>query len=283
MTTMNLAFPWIAAHPPLASLLHGRAGHAFDLAAIDPRSKPLSNGKEADLARFGELAAELDTLQEVFYADHRFKLLVVLQGMDSSGKDGTVRGVFGRMNALGVRAVSWKAPTDEEKAHDMLWRIHARVPAAGEVVLFNRSHYEDVLVPVVNGWIDGRETKRRYQQINDFERMLTETGTVILKFLLHISRDEQRKRLQARADDPAKRWKFNLGDLEARKQWDAYQRAYADAVSACGTSWAPWIIVPADSKIQRNLLVATVVAEQLRSMGLAEPPGDPALDGLVVA
>ena len=208
---------------------------------------------------------------------------MVLQGTDTSGKDGTIRGVFGQMSALGVHAIGWKAPTDEERAHDVLWRIHQQVPALGEVTIFNRSHYEDVLVPVVNGWITPEQTKQRYAHINDFERMLVEAGTVVLKFLLHISKDEQRVRLQERLDDPNKHWKFAAGDLEVRKQWDAYQQAYTHAVAATGTSWAPWTIVPADSKTHRNLMIAAAVKQALLDLKLRYPPGDAALKNLKVA
>jgi PPK2 family polyphosphate:nucleotide phosphotransferase len=262
---------------------NGRAGRRFDLARHDPRAKPFSSGnKLRDKARVEQLAVEIDGLQDVFYADRRFKLLVVLQGTDTSGKDGTIRGVFGKTSALGVHAVGWKAPTADERAHDFLWRIHQRVPAAGDVVIFNRSHYEDVLVPVVNGWLTPEQVRQRYAQINDFERMLVETGTVICKFMLHISKDEQRLRLQERLDDPNKHWKFAAGDLEVRQQWDAYQQAYRDAIAATGTPWAPWTIVPADSKTHRNLMIATAVAETLKGLKLRYPPGSPELANLRV-
>jgi PPK2 family polyphosphate:nucleotide phosphotransferase len=241
-----------------------------------------SGDKASDKAATAALALELDELQNLFYADKRFKLLVVLQGTDTSGKDGTIRGVFGQMSALGVHTVGWKAPTEPERAHDYLWRIHQQVPAAGEVVLFNRSHYEDVLVPPVSGWITPEQTTQRYAQINDFERMLTETGTVIVKFLLHISKDEQRARLQERLDDPTKNWKFALGDLDARKHWDDYQKAYGAAVAATGTTWAPWTIVPADSKTHRNLMIATVMKQVLTGLKLRCPPTDPALKNIKV-
>ena len=251
----------------------GRKGAAFDLTAIAPGSKPFSSGdKAADKAAVEALALELDGLQNLFYADKRYKLLVVLQGTDTSGKDGTLRGVFGQMSALGVQTVGWKAPTEPEREHDYLWRIHQKVPGNGEVMIFNRSHYEDVLVPVVNGWITPAQTKQRYAHINDFERMLVETGTVVLKFMLHISKDEQRLRLQERLDDPTKNWKFAAGDLEARKQWKAYQQAYADAISATGTPWAPWTVVPADSKTHRNLMIATLVKRALLELKLRYPP-----------
>ncbi|HZT56473.1 MAG TPA: PPK2 family polyphosphate kinase, partial [Burkholderiaceae bacterium] len=245
----------------------------FDLKRFDPAARPFGSGDKArDKEAAAALAVELDALQNLFYADKRFKLLVVLQGTDTSGKDGTIRGVFGQMSALGVRTVGWKAPTEPERTHDYLWRIHSQVPGSGEVTIFNRSHYEDVLVPPVNGWITPEQTAQRYAQINDFERLLTETGTVIVKFLLLISKNEQRVRLQERLDDPTKNWKFAVGDLDARKQWDAYQKAYSAAVAATGTPWAPWTIVPADSKTHRNLMIATVMKQVLTGLKLRFPP-----------
>ena len=258
-------------------------GKAFDLKQIDPAAKPFSSGdKPQDKAALAALALELDTLQNLLYANRKQRLLVVLQGLDTSGKDGAVRGVFASTTPLGVHAVGWKAPNEDELAHDYLWRIHQQVPAVGEIVVFNRSHYEDVLVPVVNGWITPEQTRQRYAQINDFERLLTETGTVVLKFMLHISKDEQRVRLQERIDDPAKHWKFSLGDLTVRKQWDAYQTAYADAISATGTPWAPWFVVPADSKTHRNLMIATLVVRAMRELKMQPPSADPALAKLKV-
>ncbi len=260
-----------------------RKRDAFDLARLAPDARPFSCGdKVRDKALVDALAVEIDALQNLFYADRRFKLLIVLQGTDTSGKDGAVRGVFSLTSPLGVHTIGWKAPNEPERAHDYLWRIHQQVPGNGEVMIFNRSHYEDVLVPHVSGWITPDQTRQRYRHINDFERMLTETGTVICKFLLHISKDEQRERLQARLGDPAKHWKFQLGDLEARKQWNDYQQAYSDAIAATGTSWAPWTIVPANSKTHRNLMIAAVVRQQLRALDLRFPPGDPSLDKLKV-
>ena len=269
--------------PASKSSLVPKRGKGFDLDRFDPRAKPFSTGsKAADLASIDALATDIDRLQDVLYADRRFKLLVVLQGTDTSGKDGTIRGVFWKTSALGVKTAAWKAPSEEERGHDYLWRIHQKVPAAGEIMIFNRSHYEDVLVPVVKGWITHDEIVRRYAQINDFERLLVETGTTIVKFLLHISKDEQRLRLQDRLDDPTKHWKFAVGDLEERTRWDAYQAAYSAAVSATGTPWAPWTVVPADSKTHRNLMIATVVKQTLQGLKLAYPPGDPALANLKV-
>ena len=204
------------------------------------------------------LATELDTLQNLFYADRRFKLLVVLQGTDTSGKDGTMRGVFGQMSALGVHTVGWKAPTEDERAHDYLWRIHQRVPAAGEMMIFNRSHYEDVLVPVVNGWITPEQTAQRYAHINDFERLLTETGTVVCKFMLHISKDEQRAApagAAGRPDQALEVLRRRPGSAQAVGRLPAGLQRCDRAPPA--RAWAPWTIVPADSKTHRNLMIAT--------------------------
>ena len=274
--------------PPLSADANGKTGArkesvACSMKDFDPAATPFSSGdKDRDKAAVEAFATELDSLQNIFYADKRHKLLVILQGTDTSGKDGTLRGVFGRISPLGVHTVGWKAPTEDERAHDYLWRIHQKVPGAGEVVIFNRSHYEDVLVPPVNGWITPKQTARRYRHINEFERMLCETGTVVLKFMLHISFEEQRERLQERIDDPTKHWKFSGGDLEVRKQWKQYQRAYADLLNATSTKWAPWTVVPSNSKTHRNLMIATIVRATLQQMDLRFPPGDPALAGIRV-
>ncbi|NCU67736.1 polyphosphate--nucleotide phosphotransferase [Acidovorax sp. 210-6] len=256
----------------------GKHRGEVSLQDFDPADKPFSTGeKNQDKALVESLALELDELQNLFYADKRYKLLVILQGTDTSGKDGTIRGVFGRMSALGVHTVGWKAPNEAERAHDYLWRIHQQVPQAGDITIFNRSHYEDVLVPVVNGWITPEQQHQRYGHINDFERMLSQTGTIVLKFMLHISHEEQRLRLQERLDDPTKHWKFAMSDIDARKQWAQYQHAYEQLLAATHTPWAPWTIVPADSKTHRNLMIATVLREVLRNLDLRYPPGDPAL------
>ncbi|RYG12938.1 MAG: polyphosphate--nucleotide phosphotransferase [Burkholderiales bacterium] len=261
----------------------GKGANAFKLEAIDPGAKPWSCGdKELDKAAVVQLASEIDGLQNMLYADRRFALLVVLQGTDTAGKDGTVRGVFGATSPLGVHTVGWKAPSEEERSHDYLWRIHKALPARGDITVFNRSHYEDVLVPPVSGWITPQQTAQRYAQINDFERMLTENGTVILKFMLHISSEEQRARLQERLDDPAKHWKFSLGDIEVRKRWNEYQDAYQSLLRATSTTWAPWTIVPSNSKTHRNLMIATLVRDALKNLDLRYPEGDPALKGLRV-
>ncbi|MBL7087615.1 PPK2 family polyphosphate kinase [Acidovorax sp.] len=278
-----LAELWAQWQPGPPRLPGQGAGKAPTLDHFSPGDKPLSAGnKAADKAAVEALATELDALQNLFYADKRYKLLVVLQGTDTSGKDGTIRGVFGRMSALGVHAVGWKAPTETELAHDYLWRIHQQMPQAGDITVFNRSHYEDVLVPVVNGWITPEQQLQRLAHINDFERMLSETGTIVLKFLLHISPEEQRERLQERLDDPAKHWKFSMGDIEVRKQWADYRKAYNTLLAATHTPWAPWTIVPADSKTHRNLMVATLLREVLRNLDLRYPTGDAELEHFTV-
>jgi PPK2 family polyphosphate:nucleotide phosphotransferase len=255
----------------------------FKLADMYPSAHPFSTGdKQRDKTAVEALATELDTFQGLLYADKRFKLLVILQGTDASGKDGTLRSVFSRMSPLGVQTVGWKAPSADERAHDYLWRIHQKVPAAGEIMVFNRSHYEEVLVPPVNGWITLEQTQQRFAHINDFERMLSETGTVVLKFMLHISFEEQRTRLQERVDDVTKHWKFDIGDLDTRKHWKQYQQAYEDLLNATSTKWAPWTVVPADSKTHRNLMVALLIRQALQRLGLRYP-ANPELKGLQVS
>ena len=258
-------------------------GKGFALAGCDPAAKPFSGGnKRADKAGVLDLALEIDALQNLFYADRRFKLLVLLQGTDTAGKDGTIRSVFKETSPQGVRTVSWKAPTEPERGHDFLWRIHTQMPQAGEFMIHNRSHYEDVLVPVVSGWLNAAQLKQRYAQINDFERLLSETGTVLMKFMLHISKDEQRARLQERIDNPVKHWKFSADDLRARQQWDDYQRAYDALLRATSTAWAPWTVVPANSKTHRDLMIATLVRDKLKSLGLRYPSDNPEFKGLVI-
>lgn len=269
----------------LAPYRHSSAGKgkAFDLKRVDPAAKPFSSGdKSHDKEALTALALEVDELQNLLYANRKQRLLVVLQGLDTSGKDGTVRGVFSSTSPLGVHAVGWKAPNEDELAHDYLWRIHQQVPAVGEIVVFNRSHYEDVLVPVVNGWITPEQTQQRYAQINDFERLLTENGTVIVKCMLHIGKEEQRVRLQSRVDTPGKQWKFSPDDLIVREKWSAYQRAYSRALAATSTGYAPWYVVPANSKLHRNLMIARLLVKTLTQMNPTAPPADPALKGLVV-
>jgi PPK2 family polyphosphate:nucleotide phosphotransferase len=227
--------------------------------------------KERERSLTAELAGEAAKLQEMLYAGRQRKLLLILQGMDTSGKDGTIRKLFSLINPMGLHATGFTVPTERERAHDFLWRIHPHVPGKGEIAIFNRSHYEEVLVPRVAGDIDATECKRRYAQIRDFERMLAESGTTIMKVFLHISKDEQRKRLQARLDDPEKHWKFDPADLAQRKKWDDYQRAYQEAIAATDADHAPWYIVPADSKTHRNLIIAHLLLETMEGMKLSWP------------
>ncbi len=238
--------------------------------------------KASEKARTAELTAQIAQLQEMLYAQRKQKMLIVLQGMDTSGKDGTVRSLFSQVNPMGLRSVGFKAPTEHELAHDYLWRVHQHVPGRGEIVLFNRSHYEDVLITRVQDMIDAAECKRRYAHIRDFERLLAETGTVVVKIFLHISKDEQRLRLQERLDDPEKQWKFDENDIVQRKKWDAYMDAYARAITATDADHAPWYVIPADSKTHRNLLISTLILEIMQGMALAFPQPDPALSKLKI-
>ena len=253
------------------------------LADIDPRSTCSFGGdKAATVAILAQLNAQLVELQEVLYAENKHKVLVVLQATDTGGKDGVIRKVFSGVNPQGIHVASFKAPTPEELEHDYLWRVHQRVPAKGEMVIFNRSHYEDVLITRVEGWIDDRTAKRRFRQINDFEAMLVEEGTVILKFFLHISKEEQKERLQDRLDDNAKNWKFNPGDLVARGKWDDYQRVYEEAINATSSPHAPWHVVPADRNWVRDLYVCSVIVSTLRDLNMRYPDPAPGLDKIVI-
>jgi PPK2 family polyphosphate:nucleotide phosphotransferase len=241
-------------------------GSSVDLDAIDPREVGFLGEEEAVRARLTQDAEAIDRLQDRLYAEGKRALLVVLQGTDTSGKDGTIRGVFNATGPLGVTVTAFKRPSEEELAHDFLWRVHMAAPRRGTIGIFNRSHYEDVLVGRVRNLAPKEAIEARYQAINDFERLLTENGTVVLKFMLHISKAEQAERLQERLDDPEKHWKFNAGDLEDRKLWGAYKKAYETALSRCSTEHAPWHIVPADRKWARNAIIAAIVRDTLETM-----------------
>ena len=236
-------------------------------------------GAEKELARLKE---KLDELQELLYAEHKHKLLVVLQGMDTSGKDGTIRHVFQGVNPQGVRVVRFQQPTRVELDHDYLWRVHMYAPGNGEIVIFNRSHYEDVLVVRVHDLVPREVWKRRYQQICDFERMLAEEGTTILKFFLHISREEQKERLLARLKDPDKRWKFDLTDIKERELWPQYRKAYAAALEKTSAEWAPWHVVPANHKWYRNLVVSSAIVEALQALKMKYPKASVDLEHLQI-
>lgn len=249
-------------------------------AAIQGLDKDQVKQRERELTT--QLIEQVAVCQEMLYAQRKHKVLLILQGPDTSGKDGTIKSLFSHINPIGLRAVAFRAPNDDERAHDFLWRIHRHVPVRGEIAIFNRSHYEDVLVPLVQGEIDAREVARRYSHIRDFERMLVETGTLVVKIFLHISSDEQRKRLQSRIDDPDKQWKFDPMDVAKRKHWDDYQRAYEQAISATDTDDAPWYIIPADSKTHRNLMVATLLLEIMQGLKLQFPEPDRKLSKLKI-
>lgn len=258
-----------------------KVGKPVALAHWPTDGSDLVRDKDDARARLVRLSERLEALQELLYAEGRHRLLVVLQAMDAGGKDSTIRHVFQGVDPLGVKVASFGPPSLEEASRDYLWRVHRHVPAAGEIAIFNRSHYEDVLVPRVRGEIDVAECRRRYHQINDFERMLVETGTTIVKVYLHVSRDEQKKRLQARRDTPEKQWKFRFGDLSVRAQWDAYMAAYEAALAATSTAVAPWYVIPADNKLARNLLVSTLLIETLEALDMRYPeplPGIQAAD-----
>ena len=218
-------------------------------------------GAEAKLV---EIEKELCELQELVYAAQQTPVLIVLQGLDTSGKDGTISHAMTSMNPQSCRVASFKVPTPLELAHDFLWRVHSEVPSKGNIVIFNRSHYEDVLVVRVHKMIDAAECKRRYEHINNFERLLTDSKTIMVKFFLHISKDEQEQRLLEREGDPTKAWKLSAGDWQERKHWDEYHAAYEDAINQCSTKAAPWYIVPANHKWYRNLVVAETLVKALR-------------------
>lgn len=260
-----------------------RPGQDLDLSAIDTRATPEFDGDKDDARPvFEERQHRLAELQDVLYAQGEHRLLVVLQAMDTGGKDGTIRHVFNEVDPIGVRMQSFKKPTERELAHDYLWRVHPHVPGDGEVVVFNRSHYEDVLVVRVHGWVDDATARRRFGHIRDFERLLVDEGTTIVKLFLHISEDEQRERLQARLDEPDKRWKFSTGDLAERKRWDDYQRVYTEAIQETSTEDAPWYVVPADRKWYRNLVVSQILIDTLEALDLRYPDPEDDLEGIVV-
>jgi PPK2 family polyphosphate:nucleotide phosphotransferase len=242
----------------------------------------IPGGKQEGLADFARLNQRLEELQELLYAEHEHKILVVLQAMDTGGKDGVIRHVFDRVNPQGVRVANFKTPTDLELDHDYLWRIHKQVPAKGELVIFNRSHYEDVLIVRVHDLVPAEVWRRRFDQINDFERMLAENGTTIRKFYLHIDQEEQKERLQARLDNPDKHWKFRKGDLDERKLWPKYMEAYEDVLNKTSTESAPWYIIPANKKWYRDLVISRILVETLESLRMKFPEPEENLNGIVI-
>lgn len=246
-------------------------GSKVKLKDIDPDFKDDRESREAAAEEIAHHQQQLRDLQSLLYAERQHSLLICLQAMDTGGKDGTINHVLGAMNPQGCRVAAFKKPSAEELAHDFLWRIHRAAPATGEVVIFNRSHYEDVLVVRVHDLVPETVWSRRYERINAFEKTLAEHGTQILKFYLHISKEEQLKRFKARLDDPAKRWKISEDDYLERKYWDDYVAAYEEALSRCSTEHAPWFVIPANHKWFRNLAVARIVVEQLESLKMNYP------------
>ncbi len=252
-------------------------GEKISLATIDPRAIGPVNDKHHAKTQLLEDAKVIDDLQDRLYAEGTRALLVVLQGMDCSGKDGTIKTVFGEVSPIGVVMTSFKSPSAEERAHDFLWRIHAAAPPRGFIGIFNRSQYEDVLIVKVKKLAPEAEIERRYEEINLFEKHLTDNGTRILKFMLHISKEEQAERLRERVEDPKKQWKFNPGDLEDRELWGEFMAAYETAVNRCSTPCAPWYVIPSDRNWVRNAAIARIVRATLEEMDprYPKPAWDP--------
>jgi PPK2 family polyphosphate:nucleotide phosphotransferase len=266
-----------------ATRLHRiKPGSEVDLSVIDPADTSAApGGKEETRAATEPLATRLGELQDILWARQQERVLVVLQGIDTSGKGGTVRKVFGAVNPAGLRVTSFNVPTEDEIARDFLWRVHARVPANGEIAVFDRSHYEDVLAVRVLGLVPEERWRRRYDHINEFERLLADEGTTVVKVFLHLSKDEQKERLQARLDEPTKRWKFKTSDLVARAQWDDWADAFEEAIQRTSTAHAPWHVIPADKKWYRDWAVASLMVGVLEGLDLTWPEPDD-LDGVVV-
>ena len=249
-----------------------KPGKKVALNGLDPsETQGYEGGKNDGKLELEKLTEELEALQELLFAEGKHRLLIILQGMDTSGKDGVVRHVFEGVNPQGVRVASFKVPTPLELDHDYLWRVHSQTPGKGEIVIFNRSHYEDVLVVRVHELVPKKVWEKRYRQMNEFEHMLALESTTILKFFLHISPEEQKARLQSRLDDPKKHWKFNVGDLKERKLWANYLQAYEDVLNKTSTSWAPWYIVPADRKWFRDLVIGNVLVKTLKGLDMKYP------------
>ena len=254
-----------------------KPGSRVDLSEWDPNDRCAFRGEEKEgRERLLKYNREMEALQELLYAERKHKVLIVLQAMDTGGKDGTVRHVFEGVNPQGVKVAGFKKPSLEEMDHDYLWRAHRQTPGRGEMAIFNRSHYEDVLVVRVHSIVPEAVWSKRYDHINDFERMLADEGTKILKFFLHIDLDEQKRRLQDRIDDPDKRWKLSAADLPERKLWADYMEAYGEAIGRTSTEWAPWYIVPANRKWYRNIVVSAVVVDLLKGLKMRYP--EPAVD-----
>ena len=242
------------------------------LHSIDPDDTQLwEKGKESAKKKLKEIRKELIHLQKLLYAEHKHKILIVLQALDSGGKDGTIRSIFKGVNPQGVKVFSFKVPTTEELAHDYLWRVHKRTPGDGEIVIFNRSHYEDVLVVRVHELVTKETWKERYDHIRNFEKILTDEGTTIIKFFLHISKNEQKERFLERIEVKEKQWKFNPGDIEERKLWDQYMAVYEDALNKTSTTAAPWFIIPANRNWYRDVVISQIIVDQLNALEMNYP------------
>jgi PPK2 family polyphosphate:nucleotide phosphotransferase len=258
------------------TIVMARPGQKICLSKIDP-DETGGITKEDALGRMVKLREKLSMLQQALYAEHGRSLLIIFQAMDTGGKDGAIKNLCEGLNPAGFRIAGFKLPTQDELDHDFLWRAHQATPAKGMIGIWNRSHYEDVLVVRVHKLVEKKVWKARYDQINNFERILADNGTMLVKFMLYISKDEQKERLQARLEDPEKRWKFNLADIKERALWDDYQQAYEDAINRCATDHAPWYIVPANRKWARNLAIVELVLDILKKMKPRHPklPFDP--------
>lgn len=258
-------------------------GAAFDLSTRAPDDLSAFDGdKDAGKRLVEEQSLRLEELQELLYAEGKHKVLLVLQAMDTAGKDSTIRHVFRSVDPIGVRVTSFKKPTEEELAHDYLWRVHRHTPGTGEISIFNRSHYEDVLVVRVHNLVPEERWRRRYDHIRAFEQLLVDEGTTLVKCFLHISPEAQAERLQARLDDETKRWKFRKGDLAERGRWTEYMAAYEEALAATSTPDAPWYVIPSDRKWYRNLVVGQLLIRALESLDMEYPNPEEDLEGVVI-
>jgi PPK2 family polyphosphate:nucleotide phosphotransferase len=257
-------------------------GTRVSLSAYDPSYTGEYRSKDETKSVLKRNGKRLQELQQVLWAEGKHSLLIVLQAMDAGGKDGTIRHVMRGVNPQGCQVTSFKVPTEEELDHDFLWRIHKATPRRGYIGIFNRSHYEDVLVVRVHDLVPEVVWQQRYEQINHFEKLLADTGTTILKFFLYISKEEQKERFEARLHDPAKNWKFSMGDVEERGFWDDYMAAFEDALSRCSAPWAPWYVVPANHKWYRNLVVSQILIETLEGLDMRYPPPMPDADKIVI-
>ncbi|MFN8457370.1 MAG: polyphosphate kinase 2 family protein [Anaerolineae bacterium] len=264
------------------SIIKVKPDQKIKLAEVDPEDTGEVTDKNKAKKLLSKNIERMAELQNVLYAEGKHALLIILQAMDAGGKDGTIRSIMSGVNPQGVQVTSFKSPTLEDLAHDFLWRVHKAVPPRGMIGIFNRSHYEDVLIVRVRNLVPKQVWQKRYEHINCFEQLLTDNGVTILKFYLHISKDEQKERLQARLDEPDKRWKFNPTDLDTRVQWDDYMHAFEDVFEKCSTKYAPWYIVPANKKWYRNLVISQTIVETLEGLNMKYPEPVVGLDKIII-